>query len=146
MSEAAWIIVDCMLIMSFVWLTGSSVMAFIGKNLTREIVISYVSGIAICLALASALFSYAKICEDDEKQKMISSGRAILHGGVILLLSFMLNYYQMRAAGEHSNFMMIQLLLNYSRPFALAGGLLFAFLSALKLHSGFKLLIDSIFH
>jgi hypothetical protein len=59
-SEVAWIMVDYILIMSFFWLTVSSVTAFIGKNLTREIVISYVSGIAICLALASVLFSYAK--------------------------------------------------------------------------------------
>ena len=146
MSDAAWIMVDCMLIMSFVWLTGSSVSAFIDKNLTREIVISYISGIAICLSLASALFSYAKISEDDEKQKIISSGKAILHGGVILLLSFMLNYYQIRAAGEHSNFMLVQLLLNYSRPIALAGCLIFAFLSALKLHTGFKILMGSIFY
>jgi hypothetical protein len=77
---------------------------------------------------------------------MITSGRAILDGGVILLLSFMLDYYQIRAAGEHPNFMMIQPIINYSRVFALVGGILFALLSALRLHRGFKLLIDSIFH
>jgi len=144
LSEVAWVLVDFMLLMAFVWLTGSTVKAFLGKDLTRELVISYVGGIALCLSLASVLFSYARICEGDEKQKIVSSGRAILNGGIVLLISFMLNYYQIRAADEH--WATFQILFNYSRLFALVGSICFAFVAALELHRGFKALIGSIFY
>jgi hypothetical protein len=143
-SEIAWALVDFMLLMAFVWLTGSTVKAFLGQDVTRELVISYVGGIAICLSLASVLFSYARICDGDEKQKIVNSGRAILNGGIVLLLSFMLNYYQIRAADGH--WATFQILFNYSRPFALVGSIYFAFVAGLELHRGFKALNGVIFH
>lgn len=143
-SNIAWILIDLMLITTFIWITESSIVSFLGKNMTREIVISYLSGIAICLAIASALFSYAKVCEDDERQKITKSGREILYGGVILLISFMLNYYQIFTAEQP--FKIIQPLLNYTRLFAIVISIIFAFVSALRLHKGFKLLINCMFY
>jgi hypothetical protein len=144
LSEVAWILIDFMILMSFVWLTVSSFQAFQGKNLTREIILTYVSGVAICLSLASVLFSYARVCDGDEKQKSVRSGKAILNGGILLLISFMLNYYQIHATVNSLS--VLQPLFNYTRLFALVGGVCFAFIAAIELHRGFKSLVGQIFY
>lgn len=146
LSEFGWVLVDFMLLTAFIWLTLSTVEAFKVKELSREIVISYVGGIALCLSLASVLFSYARICEGGEKQKIVNSGKAILNGGVVLLISFMLNYYQIMVEWETFHWKIFQVLYIYSRIFAIVGSILFAFVSALELHRGFKALISSIFY
>ncbi len=144
LSETMWILVDGMLLMAFISLTSSTIRVFLVKDITREIVISYIGGIALCFSLASVLFSYARISEGKEKQNAVKSGRTILNGGVILLISFMLNFYLTH--DYKGDWEILQLFINYSRPFALGGSICFSAVSGLELHRGFRALLDNIFY
>lgn len=145
MGEFGWACVDFMLFVGFGRLAIASVKTYMGHDLTKELLLSYLAVIGLSLSLTAVLFSYARVSEGKEKDSAIFAGRRIMNGAVLILLSFILNYYQMDIAKTES-LPWLKILYNYTRLFAVTGTIIFALLSVFEYHRGFKKLIDSIFH
>ncbi len=121
-------------------LSWISLRAYFDKSFSKDLLIFYLSAIGLLLSVASVSFSYANCLNAEEKNKMVITGKWFFFGAILLIFSLLLNYHQIFIANA------TWFLSKALRSFALAGSIIFAFVSALIIHRGFKALIDHIFH
>src|SRR3989304_5797913 len=69
-----------LLFLALIWLVIISLRTFHEDTLNKQIVIFYLSGIGLSISLASASFSYARVCEEVNKKRVICGGQSIVRG------------------------------------------------------------------
>jgi hypothetical protein len=140
-SELAFGFLSIILLFALVELFISSWKAYNDKIFPKELLVFYLTAVGLLLTLASVSFSYANVCNNDEKKKIVKGGRWFFYGAVLLILSLLLNYHQTYIANKT----WLLLLINIIRIFTFTWSIILGIIAALIIQKGFKELIDSIF-
>jgi hypothetical protein len=83
--------------LALLWLILASLETIHEPTLNKQVVIFYLSGIGLSIALASASFSYARVCEEAHKERVISGGEHFLHGTILLITAMLINWLVVEA-------------------------------------------------
>ncbi|MGB7060860.1 MAG: hypothetical protein WBF13_00725 [Candidatus Zixiibacteriota bacterium] len=138
-SNLAFLLISILLLLALLDLFMSSWKAYIDKSLSKELLVFYLAAVGLFLSLASVSFSYAKVCNENDKIKIVNSGRWFFYGAILLIVSLLLNYNQIHVANKS------WLFANVFRGFGFAGSIIFGIVAAITIYKGFKELIDTIF-
>ena len=77
------------------WLILTSFNAFYEEKMNTQIVIFYLSGIGLSISLASASFSYARVCEESNKKQIVWGGEHFFYAAILLITALLINWLAM---------------------------------------------------
>ncbi|HLE86725.1 MAG TPA: hypothetical protein VI727_03575 [Candidatus Brocadiaceae bacterium] len=97
-----------LLFLALIWLVIISLRTFHEDTLNKQIVIFYLSGIGLSISLASASFSYARVCEEVNKKRVICGGEHFFYAAILLITAMLINWLIVEARQFFDNFILLK--------------------------------------
>lgn len=96
-----------LLFLALIWLVVMSLRTFHEDTLNKQIVIFYLSGIGLSISLASASFSYARVCEETNKKRVICGGEHFFYAAILLITAMLINWLIIETRQYFDNFIFL---------------------------------------
>lgn len=89
---------------ALLWLIMTSLETFRNQHIDTKIIIFYLTSVGLSISFGSAMFSYARVLNEDLRLKIIEIGEYFLCAAILLVMAFLMNWisiYIKNIFGEH---------------------------------------------